>query len=609
MYKQILLLFNENKNLENIDFKEFQFIVAFDEETSDILTRKNIEHIISERFLTEDDFEFIQMKSYEFAKWFEIDKISDKIKFRNVNLGSLIYIEFYILLIPILKRIREIQKILNQFTQNKIFASDSLKNILQNFERNCTYLSPTNNTIESFFYDNINLEIKGFSVPISYQKYIALKNIWDRFLGFLFIHNKRNQNDILLVEFNTLKYKKLIESLFKKNFTMAYYGIRRPAIWNFTTFQIIKNNHVNFTEKLWKSKNTNLINEINIFDSIIKNLLEDNNFVNYFSFFEINIFKTIKPNIEKLFLNRLHELIYNIDAIEKYLDEIKPKMILLLSESGTTEKIIIQLSKTLGIKTILLQHGLFNDDKKAHNYNIFTGSVLKESDEFLVWGNSMMKYVQKYMIPENKTHIVGSCIHDSYFDISSKSEKHILLIAQGPSIRLQVKDYTLSASKEYKKIIHEICNISKNHGEKLIIKLHGYEKDNGENLIASKFPNVKVIKGGDATNYITSAKVIVSLGTSTSTAILESHILRKPVIRINYGEWVGKSDAIRKISCHHIDISELDDTLRELKNDRKFKDKILKIGKEFLDEYLFFQGSAAEKTSEFLLKYEFNNKL
>jgi len=81
MYKQILLLFNENKNLENIDFKEFQFIVAFDEETSDILTRKNIEHIISERFLTEDDFEFIQMKSYEFAKWFEIDKISDKIKF------------------------------------------------------------------------------------------------------------------------------------------------------------------------------------------------------------------------------------------------------------------------------------------------------------------------------------------------------------------------------------------------------------------------------------------------------------------------------------------------------------------------------------------------
>ena len=95
---------------------------------------------------------------------------------------------------------------------------------------------------------------------------------------------------------------------------------------------------------------------------------------------------------------------------------------------------------------------------------------------------------------------------------------------------------------------------------------------------------------------------MISLGSSTSTAILESHMLNKPVIRINYGEWFGKVDSIRKQSAYNIDIENLESIIIKM-NEKKTIEHILEIGKIFLEDYLSYQNNSSLKIKELIIKF------
>ena len=100
--KKILLLDNKT-GIKNIKNQNFDKIIVFDFEISRELRKLNIEHVLSESFISEDDFKKIQKKSYDFSQWFLDKEISNYLSYENVNLGSLFYIELYVFLIPILK--------------------------------------------------------------------------------------------------------------------------------------------------------------------------------------------------------------------------------------------------------------------------------------------------------------------------------------------------------------------------------------------------------------------------------------------------------------------------------------------------------------------------
>ena len=56
---------------------------------------------------------------------------------------------------------------------------------------------------------------------------------------------------------------------------------------------------------------------------------------------------------------------------------------------------------------------------------------------------------------------------------------------------------------------------------------------------------------------------MISLGTSLSNVILDAHILKKPVIRIPFAEWMGSPDQFRKSSCFNIPVEELNKSRRQ----------------------------------------------
>ena len=66
---------------------------------------------------------------------------------------------------------------------------------------------------------------------------------------------------------------------------------------------------------------------------------------------------------------------------------------------------------------------------------------------------------------------------------------------------------------------------------------------------------------------------MISISTSNSNVILDSHILQKPVIRIPFGEWHGPRDQLRQPSCHNIKLDEFESILKQLFFDKKSRRK------------------------------------
>lgn len=578
-------------------------ILTLDYDAHRTLSHNNIEHEVSDSFLVENESDKIQDSAYRFSNWAINSAIKDDLLYNSVNIGHLFYIELYVFLLEFLKKFIEIQKIHAKYCNYKFLVSEKNYRIINTFTNDLEIISNKNNEYQ-FHYDSITFEGSYYRVKISRKNYLKLKSFLEKINKNL-LRTKTELNNIMLVEFNTIFYRNLFHSL--KNHIL-FFGLRRPPIWNIDSYSIISRSNsqlvtVNelFNEQL-KNKIDNGIKMMK--EKTSKFLTNENFFKSFFTINGISVWNALKPSFVNLIERHIEESIENIEIIHEVLTKFKPHKILILSESGSTEQIIISKAKELGIPTILLQHGNLHDNPKGHQYNQFTGSVIAKSDQFLVWGKSMLRYAHEYNLPISKMYDLGSSSHDRTFDLAKKlttKSDFILLSTQGP-LNMHVMDHTIKANEEYEKIIENICRIVVKLDKKLVIKLHPYEDDNYEYEIAKKIdPNIKVLKKGDTLKLIQSCSIMISVGTSISSVVYDAHILQKPVLRIPFGEWFGKPDRTRPSSCHNIGINELEATIVKLYDDPTFRKKILENGQIFINDCLSNHGNASQYIAKFLL--------
>ena len=108
--EQNIVLFESSTNLKNIEkfiSKNDSIIITFDYKSHELLTLRKVSHKVSDSFLDEKDIHFLQKETYRLTKWFET-KVSDSITYDNINLGELFYIDFYFILLPVMKKFFEI---------------------------------------------------------------------------------------------------------------------------------------------------------------------------------------------------------------------------------------------------------------------------------------------------------------------------------------------------------------------------------------------------------------------------------------------------------------------------------------------------------------------
>lgn len=615
--KKIILIDCQN-NLEKIlnvleSYDEYE-LITFDYDSHMYLSQKNISHITSEKFLKADDFEIIQEQAYHFSNWSNFPKFHKFLNYKDVNIGNLFYIEFFVIILPIIKKFLEVKKIYEKFESHHFVTRGILFDLTKLFSDNVDLFDKNIKPENSFLYDTINIESNFFKIKIPTSYYSKIKKTSEKFFkNFFGIQKKSTNNRIMLVEFNTIRYESLFDSIHNYDLEPIYFGIRRPAIWNKKSYSIIKNTQTKIALNPSVDKEFQLLidNGVSLMKKNFNELLEKKIFEDFFAIDQKTFWHIIKPYFDKFYQKRLKTAIFDIENSSRILKATKPVGILLLSESGHTEQIILSLAKNMGIHTFLLHHGMFHDTDKGHKWNTFSGSVLVNSDIFLVWGNAMKKYAEHYGISTSKILPVGSPAHDvllhSKFTKKKSDVDTVLLIAQGPGIHLHAKDYSIKAYDDYYDSIKEICKSVLKLEKNLIIKLHAYENTSNEKKIANEISSkIKVIEKGDTLSLINSCDVFVIIGTSLSTAILEAHILKKPVIRVNFGEWMGEPDALRPMSCHRVSSKDFQNTLSLTLYDNNFRNKLILLGENFLKDYTKNLGTSSDKIASYLseLKHE-----
>ena len=188
--KNSILFIDSSISLDDVikiknDISNIQ-IFTFDYISHKLLNKNNITHKISENFLSDNILDLIQEKSYQFAEWYKIPKINSYQNFENIDLGSLFKIEFFVFLLPFLKKIFEIKNIINSYENLVIYSPNSLFSICFKFNKNIKLINENQKNENNFHYDLIKFENSFFNIEISQKTYKKLKNFMNNFLNLFF---------------------------------------------------------------------------------------------------------------------------------------------------------------------------------------------------------------------------------------------------------------------------------------------------------------------------------------------------------------------------------------------------------------------------------------
>ncbi|NWJ29651.1 hypothetical protein HX850_01855 [Marine Group I thaumarchaeote] len=585
-------------------------IISFDVDTHKKLSKIGLDHEISDNYLSENEIDEAQKSAYFFGKWYENSEIKKYLMYENVNVAQLFHEQTVVFLSQFFKNFFEIENILKKFPNSKIFSTSNIFQISKIFSNSSTKIDNSKNKNIEFAHDKVRYNIKIgkkyflFLIPKTY--YLKIKKTSEYFYNKIFGFNKNipKTNDlILLIEFHTIRFKKLfLES--NKNPLLVYYGRRRPAIWNNESLSIFRRSKSKIiTPELLPISNSKFKNKKLEFLIQFNNLWKENNSIDvYFSIHEKSFWNVLKPIWHDLLHSRIDEAITEIELAKKMFETYKIKSIVVLSEVGMTEQIIVSLSKVYNIPVFLLQAGYTYDTIEAIDTNISQSVYPDKANKFLVWGEISKSDAIKNgkIFPENIIQ-VGCPRYDNLFNTQNLSDDYILLATSGPR-EMHIRGMIIKNYENYEKSIEKICQIISKLNKKLIIKLHpGSNEYNITKIVKKINPDFEVVTTGDILPLIRSCSIMIVTGLSTS--ILEGQILQKPVISVPIIDYkLGNPEIFKSKSCIVSTIDELENEIKKLLTNNDYKKQNLKLANDFLKNYFTYPNNASKQMLNFLQK-------
>ena len=566
-------------------------IISFDYTSHIKLKEKNIEHEISEIYLTQDTKK-LQKQCFEFSNWYDLDVIKNNISFLNINICKLYNDQLINPIVKILKKFSEIKSIINKFTNLEYFASGDLLLIGKLLIKSVNEIP--NSKEDIFYFDKVeigtNIGKKNIKISIPNSSYKKIKNISEKLLKFTLENNNLSKKNTLIVELNTKTFKNLFLESKNHNKNILYYGRRRPGIWDLESFKIIKNSQCkiitsdiidNVTLKKYKK---NILELKEKFLIILEQSKELNNF---FTIDNVSIISVISPMIKLLIIDRLDEIVFEIILAKQMFENFDIDSVIVISEIGMTEQIIIQLANQKKIPILHLQEGLHIDTQEAFENSKSQGAFLESADKYLAWGkfSKENEVTIGKVSPENVIELGSPRFSELKYSDNKNSEEFILLATMPPQIE-EINGINVKNLEKYLNSILKICEIISKHKMKLVIKLHPtFDILNISENIKEKFPNVQVIEKGDIDALIRKCSSLIVTG--FSTVIVQGQILQKPIISIPLIDYNwGKPSVYTENSCLLIELEELSLNLKKIHNDPIFKKQIIENGNKFLKNCL-----------------------
>lgn len=607
-----VILFDSSSSLDDLKkvLHSTPQIISFDYESHKLLEQNGISHEISDNYVTRDDLVHIQNNCYRFAKWFEDDGFKQLLDYEGINLGLFIQVELNYFLVSFVKKFVEIERVFAKNKDASYISSPFLYDFIISHTGLVTNLSLSNYS-QTFYYDNVKIPVKigghNFSLNISNSKFDKLKKIFESLITVFFGPRRidKTKKSTLIVEFDPIRYKKIFENLPNVPLNLLMFNRRRPAIWNMQSFFTIKNSGccIMTSNLLYDDvAKSRIRNNGDLFYKKIQSIWNFDDFFNsFFSINELSFWKPLKPKFKELFEKRIDEIIPEIEVTKRLFEKYKFHSVLVWSEIGLTEQIVVKLAKKFGIKIVLFQHGLFydSDSDGAYNMNKFQGVYPIDADKYVVWGEIEKQHQIKREIPPDKLVVLGTPLYD---DISVSSDHrltgYVLLATSGP-VKENALDLTVETIEKNRQAIKEICTVVTKLNKKLVIKLHPSQDEFDPSQLAKEISsNVIVKKTGSITQLAKSCDVFVMI--DASTVLLDAHLLRKPVISVIVKDSDYGTPSVMTESCALTDIANFENTLRKVLTDDNFRNSLIEKGTTYANKYLVNQGSSSQKLLEFL---------
>lgn len=585
--------------IKKLNFQQYDLIITFDYKSHQSLNSKNITHITSDTFLTESDYDVIQNESYRMSEWFRHPEMVKYLMYEEINLGETFYVEFHYELIPRLKKFFEIKNITKKYPDALYSIPSSFSKITRKFVTN-VIISNTDERDISTLYDRITYSLKlgnsSLVISINRNNFMLIKRVLDRITSLILGSRTKNSENILLTEFNTIRYQNLFKSPLSKNILPLCR--RRPLIWNYRSFSIIKNSNCTLPKIDVKDKKEFYQTLTNQY--IAKLDANDSFFMTFFQTSTLSLWDDIKMFFFELCRKRILESLYEIENIKKIFLMHHISSVLVLSESGNIEQIALHLAKKFGKRSYLLQHGICEFNKHQFHSHVFKGNISIKADKMLTWGEPLANSALSNDL-KDKVLQMGSPAHENFFKIDSNNSTndYVLVTVKSPS-KIFVKNYSIKINEEHEAVLKKVCSIIKNLNKKLIIKIHPFDQEMEiVDIVNSVYPAAKILKNADILNLINNCEMLISI--DGSTTIYESLILHKPVLCILVSEDDTSYDSLKKYdACVFSNTENLEKNIMNIISDSQNKKKLIKNGHEFVLHAFKNSQSASVEILKFL---------
>ena len=575
------------------------------------LKENKIPHDIGEELLNENEINTIFDKTVSLYNWY--DEIEEKSPvYDGINIFSLLDSSiFHEFILNNIYKFFLIKKIILNSKPKKIIANSKIIEIIHNFNFNSIELSIfDDNKIEKMIYDDIpvkfNLGKISISFLISRNFFKTLKKLFENIIctfNNLWYNPLKNKSIVLLLEFNPSQFKNLFSEFSKKNIDVVVFNNRKPAMWNNESISILKKNNVkvlNFSKLISTFKKNHLLRIESQIISEIKSLFQNPKLEIFFSLNNDSFWPLIKNDLEKIFTSRISEYVSLIYVTKKFLNQSSVKCILSLNAMGETEKTVLSL-KTDDIQSIVLEHAFANHMPEISRYD--TGSSYSLFPEKIaVWGPIQKQYlINQHKIDETRIIQCGSPKHDSFLEkkeIAFNSKKSILICPR--PIIYYAGHKSSNLYEKYSDILKKILKSFTTDDFEILVKLHpGYDPHNEilKNEIKKLSSKIKIHQSTPIKNLIEISTFVINIspeGFDPSTIMMESMLLKKPVVNIILDDNIIQFDFIKENAIINLDSSEnFDYYFKKLLSDDNFYNNLVNNGQIFLTQYLANIGNAS----------------
>ncbi len=334
-----------------------------------------------------------------------------------------------------------------------------------------------------------------------------------------------------------------------------------------------------------------------IFIKNFENLLKSNFFEKLFEYRGVNYWNYLSFRFKEMTFEYYFPFwLRLLDAVRNYFSENKPKVVFLLYETRPTSLAIISACKTLGIKTIGIQHGIIHSHHTFYMHDQFMSEKhqygFQLPDKLLLFGDIPKQVLLERGYPEDRLIAFGNPMFFHLDKIKPKnnleefvkkyqlpSNCYFVLFAP-PAMRIYKKART-NFNKETLEKLLEIAN--KRNDFIIIIKPHPDDNPQDyQSIIDQKgSDNAKVLQG-DLIELILNSDIVIS---TVSTSIIDAMCMNKPVIQVKFEEVEMKQPYDEYEAVLESKLNNLKENIQKIINDKDLCQKLLEQEHKFVKKY------------------------